>query len=311
MLRSRHSFPQSARLCLAPVDEADHAGNVGVMTAHLARPGSGEPLGFGHRARLQRLLRRTPRSPSEYALANLLGYRGRHNYRLIDGQEPCLLGVTYDGECHALPLCPLDAGSAARMLGHADCIYPLAEEEAQRLAAGSVFRIDDCGADADYVYDCAALSRLTGAKTRRAQAAAFAALGPRLAAFAPAQARELLRGWLDQAGRGPDHADAHECGEAIERFADIELDGVTVLLGNKPMGFLLASPESDDERVVHFAKGRRDVVGVYPWMFAQFAAIAGASRLNFEQDLGLPGLAQAKQALAPMERRRKFRLRKP
>lgn len=290
-------------------DEEPHLPEIGrhSLTASAL---SGEAIGFGHRARLRAMLEQCPRSPSEYALANLLGYRGRHKYSLVDGDEPFLLGVTYDGESHALPLCPLDATAASRLLAHADCIYPLAGDEADKLSADGDFKLYDREADADYVYDCERLSQLAGAKTRRAQASSLAALGPALAPFSPASAQELLRTWLEQAGRGPDHADARECREAIERAGDLELDGMTVMLGNKPMGFLLASPARLGERVVHFAKGRRDVVGVYPWMFAQFAAVAGVARLNFEQDLGHPGLAQAKQALAPVEKRRKFRLRK-
>lgn len=237
-------------------------------------------------------------------------YRDRHRYCLVEGERPFLLGVTYDGEAHALPLCPLDAAAAGRLLDHADCLFPLAEDEAVRLAAQGDFRIDDREADADYVYDCAKLSRLDGASDKRAQATAFAALGPSLSPFAPDDARALLQTWLEEAGRGPNYADAHECAEAIVRHSDLELDGVTVRLEGRPMGFLLASPAYCGERVVHFAKGRRDVRGVYPWMFSRFAAIAGVERLNFEQDLGHPGLARAKQALAPIVKRRKFRLRK-
>jgi hypothetical protein len=43
-------------------------------------------------------------------------------------------------------------------------------------------------------------------------------------------------------------------------------------------------------------------------MFSRFAAAAGSTWLNFEQDLGKAGLRQAKRALDPVRLLRKCRL---
>jgi len=67
---------------------------------------------------------------------------------------------------------------------------------------------------------------------------------------------------------------------------------------------------ADGSRIVHYAKGRRAYAGAYPWMFAHYAAQAGVARINFEQDLGKPGFAQAKRAFAPAAKLRKFRLKR-
>jgi hypothetical protein len=45
-------------------------------------------------------------------------------------------------------------------------------------------------------------------------------------------------------------------------------------------------------------------------MFARFAQMSDVPVLNFEQDLGIPALARAKQALSPITRLQKFRLSK-
>lgn len=269
----------------------------------------GTPIERADLHRLATLLDAAPRGPSEYSLANLVLYRARHDYRLVEGPSPFVLGRTYDGATHALPLCALDLAAADRLLDHASCIYPLEEAEAQTLCAGGAFRIEAREADADYLYDARRLTGLTGAGAKRAQAAKFEALAPRLAPFDAAPAREVLAGWVADAGRGPDHADAHECAEAITRRSELLLEGVCVFVDDVPAAFLLAGPErAGGERTVHFAKGRRAHDGVYPWMFARFAAHCGVARLNFEQDLGNPGLAQSKRALAPMGRLNKFRL---
>ena len=270
---------------------------------------AGVPIGREHLPRLAALLGETPRPASEYCLANLYLYRTRHEYRLIDEELPFLTGRTYDGAKHVLPLGPLDESAAAKLLEGFDCIYPLGEDESRQLSASGVFCFDFRADDSDFLYDTQRLAELSGAKAKRAQAAAFGRLGPRLAQFDAAAAREVLAEWLDDAGRGPDHADAHECAEAIACADELGLSGVVVFLESDPVAFLLAGPPRDDDRVVHFAKGRRSLAGAYPWMFAHYARIAGTRLLNFEQDLGNPGLARAKRALAPLACRPKYRLR--
>ena len=268
------------------------------------------PLGLNHLLRLKALLAATVRTPSEYSLANLYLFRERHHYRMVDCDWPYVLGRSYDGEHHAMPLGPLDVGIAQRMLLEAECIFPLGEAEAHALARDGDLLADHHEADADYIYSSARLAGLTGAKAKKAQAASFARLSPTVVPFAAAEAHKVLSIWLDQAARGGDYADARECDKAIDQREALELSGVGVLLGREPVGFLLAGPIRDGEQTVHFAKARRDLPGVYAWMFAQFAQSTGAVRLNFEQDLGNPGLAQAKRALSPVAQRNKFRVRK-
>lgn len=270
----------------------------------------GVPLGLDHLNRLAELLDAEPRVASEYSLANLYLYRARHSYHFVDGAVPHLAGRTYDGESHALPLCLLDAAAAGHLLNGLDCIYPLDENEAQRLAVSGGFCLDQRAEDADYLYDVSRLGALEGAKAKRAQAAAFERMDPRLADFDAAAAHAVLAEWLVDAGRGPDHADAHECAEAIACREALGLSGVSVFLGQEPVAFLLAGPPRGGERVVHFAKGRRSLAGAYPWMFSRYAGLAGTRLLNFEQDLGNAGLMQAKRALGPLAKAAKYRLRK-
>lgn len=267
-------------------------------------------------APLRRALAVPPRrGPSEYRLANLHLYRDRHAYRLIeDADGLALLGTTYDGERHALPFGPLTPERAGRLLDHAACLYPIAPDEAAPLCAAAGLAMDDRAEDADYLYEAAALARLAGAKAKRAQAAAFAreaavAMEP-IDALNMADARAVLHGWFADVGREAAATDLAECGEALDLLGPLDLEGWLVRAEGAPVGFLIASAAGEDERVVHFAKGRRSSAGVYPWMFARFAAESGARLLNFEQDLGNPGLAQSKRAFAPCGQRRKMRIRR-
>ena len=277
--------------------------------------GIAEETEFPDPATLDRLLAQWPRRPSEYRVPNLWLYRRRHGYRLLETEEGAwLAGVTYDGERHFLPFGSLSAGRAARILEHGGCIYPLEEEEARALCRVGDFRAEANPADSDYLYDARRLSRLDGAKTRRRQAAAFEqAHRPRAMVLTPETvplALDVLAGWLGDVGRAPEATDLEECGQALLCTEDMSLSGMVVLADDRPAGFLLAGPLLLGERVIHFAKGRRALDGVYPWMFSRFAGLCGAASLNFEQDLGNPGLAQSKRAYAPVAQRLKYRLRR-
>jgi len=273
------------------------------------------PLAPADLGRIAALLAEAPRAPSEYSLANLWLYRGRHAYRLAEAPVPHILGTTYDGERHALPFGPLSPETARRLLDGADCLYPLDRAEAEALAAAGGFAADRREADSDYLYAADRLARLDGAKAKRAQARAFAAAAaPRLvpiAAAGEAAARAVLDGWLADVGRAAEATDVAECREAIAMRDALGLDARLVLAGGgDPVAFLIAGPGADGSRIVHFAKGRRAFAGAYPWMFAAYAAQHPGARLNFEQDLGKPGFAQAKRALAPAGRIDKYRLRR-
>lgn len=281
-----------------------------IADADLAEAGA--PVSAAILPRLRPLIAATRSPLSEYSLANLFLFRARHRYRFLETPIPHVRGTTYDGERHVLPLAPLDAETCMALLDTADCIGPLGAE-AGALAARFAL---DCAwndADSDYVYSAERLATLADAKAKRAQARAFERDSrPRAIQFdaeSAQSAREVLDGWFADVGRAPDDTDLSECREAIDHAYALGLEGLIVFAGGGPVAFLLAGPGADSSRIVHFAKGRRACSGAYPWMFARYASACGAMRINFEQDLGKPGFAQAKRAFTPLERLRKYRLR--
>ena len=212
-----------------------------------------------------------------------------------------------------MPLRPLTPAGAQEMLARADCLYPVGEEGpliASRLGLACDWR----EADSDYVYDAARLAILAGAKAKRAQARGFAITGPSLAPLDASEtpaAQAVLEGWLADVARPAAATDHAACLEALAERERLGLDGLLVRLADgSPAAFLLSSRSADGGRIVHFAKGRRAHPGAYPWMFARFAERVETGRINFEQDLGAPGFAQAKRAFAPVARLRKHRLRR-
>jgi uncharacterized protein len=284
--------------------------------ARHSQSNAGEGVSLADRARIEQALGMSGVVPSEYCFANIYLFRERHAYRIIDDPVPYLRGTTYDGATHALPLTALD-GSVLAALARSDidCIYPLSSDWPEGLVPTG-WRQECVEADSDYWFDGAAMAQMRFAKARRALGLAFAAeLQPRYepwTAAAAGDANAVLEGWLADVGRAAGDTDFDECREAIALVGDLGLDGALVRTADgQAVAFLLASCRSDGVRVIHFAKGRRAFSGAYPWLFAHYAKESRARLLNFEQDLGKPGLAQSKRSYRPIEQRKKWRLIAP
>jgi hypothetical protein len=213
-----------------------------------------------------------------------------------------------------MPLTRFSEREVGALLGRASCIYPVTEEVAARAAAyGLQSRWNDD--DSDYTYDSRRLASLEGKalRAKRMQAAAFAAaVRPSCAPLGRGnlqQALDTLELWAGQVAESRIETDYDQCREALCNFDVLGLTGLVVSdSAESPCAFLLAQSLGESGVAVHFAKGNRNYAGVYAYMFSQFAARCGAARLNFEQDLGKPGLRRAKLAFDPVERLHKCRL---
>jgi hypothetical protein len=274
----------------------------------------GEPLSLDHCQHVERFLARLNSPLSEYSFANLFLFRVVHQYRYVDKPVPCVLGVTYDGKRHALPLVPLDPSRVHALLGLAPYIYPLPEQLAG-LASSAGLELHWNEADSDYVYAAPLLASLEGTRLRakRAQVRTFEQIVR--PAFEPltlsnlSRARDVLELWASQVPRPRDGTDYGPCNEALDNFEALSLSGLLVSdASGSPCAFLLARRLGADSMAVHFAKGNRNHAGVYAYLFSRFAASVCVQWLNFEQDLGAPGLRQAKRALDPAHQLRKYRL---
>ena len=280
------------------------------MAGETARQ-AGRALQLGDADRIRAALPGGAFHPAEYAFANLWLFRRVHDYQLLEFPVLHLRGRTYDGKVHALPLSRPDRAEAAAMFETGvDCLYPYGEdgpELAQSLGLDAHFK----EADSDYWFRGADMASLSAAKTRRSQARQYEAEHSPVfeewhAGLAPV-ALAVLEGWAQDITRPAEETDVAECREAITIAGELGLVGGLVRVGDDPIAFLLAS-ESGDARIVHFAKGRRAHSHAYPWMFSTFAARSEANWINFEQDLGIPGLAQSKRAYGPNNVQPKYRL---
>ncbi|MBQ7162895.1 MAG: GNAT family N-acetyltransferase [Bacteroidales bacterium] len=90
---------------------------------------------------------------------------------------------------------------------------------------------------------------------------------------------------------------------ALEHYETLGLQGGVLRLDGQVVAYTYGQPLSDDTFGVHIEKARPDIEGAYPLINQRFALQAAAPYryINREEDLGLPGLRQAKLSYHPTE----------
>lgn len=126
----------------------------------------------------------------------------------------------------------------------------------------------------------------------------------------------LFDAWTEEKGADADEV-AHERA-AVERLLSgahvlPELVAVGVLVGGKLVAFSIAEVLHDGYSVIHFQKALgQTYVGVNAYLMRECARVLlerGCSLVNYEQDLGIPGLRQAKKSFDPVARLEKYVVR--
>jgi hypothetical protein len=120
---------------------------------------------------------------------------------------------------------------------------------------------------------------------------------------------ELFKRWAKI--KNLDHWELNEY-SAFDRFLHNEENDNTIISlydGEKMMGFTSYEILSPDYAICHFAKADKNYQGVYDGLFFAVGKVLHESNIrywNFEQDLGIPGLRQAKRKYKPVFYLKKF-----
>ena len=99
--------------------------------------------------------------------------------------------------------------------------------------------------------------------------------------------------------------------EILEHYSALDLKGGVITVGNKVMAFTIGELLNDDTAVVHIEKADPDIPGLFQVVNQQFCEKAwdNVRYINREQDLGIPGLREAKLSYYPDHFVEKFRIR--
>lgn len=98
--------------------------------------------------------------------------------------------------------------------------------------------------------------------------------------------------------------------EILSSYDRLNVQGGVVTIENKVMAFTIGQMLNDNTAVVHIEKADPEIPGLYPVVNQQFCENnwKNVRYINREQDLGMPGLREAKLSYYPDHMVKKFRI---
>lgn len=281
------------------------------------------PLDLSMRAELHPDLVNLDDGISEFCFAGLHLFRATYQYAVSwlpgDGGRKLVLQGTRDGKTfrafpHGLP----DDTSLRRdLMEGADYFKNLSERHADRVriwAEQEGRMILEDRDNFDYLYLREDLASLEGKKYHKKRNHVNAFLNNyqyeerRFCSETIKDAYYVLDAWHEERGRDDDY---HASKEALDLCAELELCGYMIWVDGKPAAYTMGeSLQKGKTFVVHIEKAISSYKGVYQFINMAFAAILPRQiqHINREQDLGNPGLRQAKMTYLPCGFVKKYRL---
>ncbi len=169
----------------------------------------------------------------------------------------------------------------------------------------------------DYVYETSVIRALYGKKyeSHRNNIRKCMAQNPEIAQLSGKNKEEclaLLHRWLEKTQAKPyansvlDEISALTL--AMENFEMLQLMGVGLRFNGQLEALAIGAPLNGETVVEHFEKSSGAFPGLYQCVFHEFAKTLPESFkfINKEEDLGIPGLQQAKQGWHPVMRVKKY-----
>ncbi len=275
------------------------------------------PIDLSLRAELHPHFQRLESGISEFTFSNIYLFRRTYGYRLSRLEEGVYVisGSRHGKTFFALPWGPpQDKALLDDLMAHHDywknCSLPQKEGLAELLASQKWEARPDRD-NWDYVYDCQEMADLDGKKfhKKRNHINAFFSTYPEGFTFRDMtdspedtqDALQVLETW--QTGR-EDQSDYLPSKEGIELRKELELSGRIWFLGGKPIAYAQGEAMRQGRCfVIHFEKADGSIKGVYQTIFQDWSKTLCQTYqcVNREQDLGDPGLRQAKETYRPVE----------
>lgn len=125
----------------------------------------------------------------------------------------------------------------------------------------------------------------------------------------------LFHLWEDQNGK--DRKDTIDELMAITKLLDhadlIDLHVIGIFYKKQLIAFSIDEVTHDHHGIIHYEKANKEFVGLYPFLKQQTAHMLyerGCKYINYEQDLGVPGLKKAKKSFRPIHMLKKYTISK-
>ena len=253
---------------------------------------------------------------SEFTFANIYLFRQTHQYRISRLPSGLLVISGRDGDSpfFMLPFGLPGEGVLRELFEEHGAMKAVSESQAGQLAALG-YQVREDRDNFDYLYSRAELVNLTGRKFHKKKN-----LLNMFIKNNQCQAMPLLEEYRDDALQILDEWDRLHSGandssaarEALEKMWPLQLCGGIFYIDGKPVAYCLGEELALGRSfVIHFEKAvvEPQLKGIYQFINQAFASILPEKyeTLNREQDLGDPGLRQAKESYQPAGFVKKYR----
>lgn len=289
------------------------------------------PLELGHLDTVQPFLLDNRHGVSEFSMASLYPFTKKRHYTIStytqsDG-KPCFLirGLQQnDGKEETFAMIPGGFPGAAileDLFTRVSEINAISEDLQQNWEQGiAKCRLDlimsEDRDNADYIYRRKDLIELTGKNLHKklVHAHHFTEDHPDriLIPSHIAKSSDMIE-ILDKWAEGKDLVEDYKATLlAIECRNELGLKGVVLYTGDEPVAFTLGEEDGFSRFIIHIEKAIGGLRGVYQYINRAFAAELPEKiiEINREQDLGIPGLRQAKKTYSPSRLLMKYKIRK-
>ena len=279
------------------------------------------PLELADRAELEPLLLASPEQSCEFAFSNLFNWCGSYRTRwcLIDGllclwmESNDMLLLAEAGRPIRTEDC-LAVSAEMRRHGYSGKLHHIRRETLERLPGLERYFQADVMPDefGEYLYDVERLAHLPGEllSKKRNMIAQFKRAFPdsRLEVNDPVwipAARQLTAEWF-AAQESPDSVELRHEADALDRafrhWSELGMDFLAAVCGEQLAAFSMLCPINSEVWGEPFEKADRRFKGASQFITSESARhlIGRAKLLNREQDLGIPGLRQAKRSYDPV-----------
>jgi len=259
---------------------------------------------------------------SELTFAGLFLFRKAHDYRLTLVKDALVvLGKGYDGGEYFLP--PLNGDIAAALdllFREGKELYGADEAFAERhLSSGGINLTEDRDSF-DYIYLKDELATLPGNRYHKKKnrlnyfTARYRHEIQILSASHINQCLSLLEEWnkANDLSSASLAFEVEATAEALQMYDELDLQGIVVIVDETVRGFSIGELLNRETAVCHFEKADPFMEGLSQLLNREFAArlFNECRYLNREQDLGEPGLRNAKLGYHPLELLKKYRAKR-
>jgi len=273
------------------------------------------PLALDQRPVLHPRFQRLAEGMSELTFAGLYLFRSTHQYQIARIGAEVLVIAGMDAEPFFILPFELPQGDILNSLfDRFHTMKAVSASQAERLAQRGC-RVWEDRDNFDYLYPREKLATLAGRKLHRKKNLVNLFLRNNVCTAKPlleedaGDALQILARWNAQQGGPGDYAAAKE---AIEKMDVLQLCGGIFYVDEEPVAYTLGEELAQGRMfVMHFEKAvlKKPYAGIYQYVNQAFAAVLPGKYelVNREQDLGDPGLRQAKESYRPVAFVEKYR----